>query len=40
MTRRVTRVGRGSLAGNLVVADGWDSRDVNEVLAADFGLAP
>jgi prevent-host-death family protein len=40
LTRRVTRVGRGSLAGKLVVADDWDSRDVNESLAADFGLAP
>jgi prevent-host-death family protein len=40
LTRRVTRVGRGSLAGKLVVADDWDSREVNEAIAADFGLAP
>jgi prevent-host-death family protein len=40
LTHRVNRVGRGSLAGKLVVADDWDSRDVNEAIAADFGLAP
>jgi len=40
LTRQVNRVGRGSLAGKLVVADDWDSRDVNEGIATDFGLAP
>lgn len=40
LTRRISRTGRGSLAGKLVVADDWDSRDVNDAIAADFGLAP
>jgi prevent-host-death family protein len=40
LTRRVARTGRGSLTGTLVVTDDWDSPEVNEALAADFGLAP
>jgi prevent-host-death family protein len=40
LNRRVDRVGRGSLAGQLVVADDWDSPGVNDALARDFGLAP
>ncbi len=40
LTRSVSRAGRGSLAGQLVVAEDWDSRDVNQAIAADFGLAP
>jgi prevent-host-death family protein len=40
LTHRVSRTGRGSLAGKLVVADDWDSREVNDAIAADFGLAP
>ena len=40
LTRRVSRAGRGSLAGKLVVAEDWDSGDVNDAIAADFGLAP
>ena len=40
LNRRVDRVGRGSLAGELVVADDWDSSKVNESIARDFGLAP
>jgi prevent-host-death family protein len=40
LTRRVDRVGRGSLAGQLILADDWDSPDVNEAIARDFGLAP
>ena len=38
LTRRVARVGRGSLAGKLVLAEDWDSSDVNEAIARDFGL--
>jgi len=40
LNRRVARAGRGSLAGKLVAAEDWDSRDVNEAIAADFGLTP
>ena len=40
LTRRVSRTGRGSLAGKLVVAADWDSDDVNDTISADFGLAP
>ena len=38
LTRRVSRTARGSLMGRLVTADDWDSPDVNESIAADFGL--
>lgn len=38
--RRVDRTGRGSLAGSLVLADDWDSAQVNDGIADDFGLAP
>lgn len=34
--RRVVRSRRGSLAGKLVLADDWDSREVNESIARDF----
>src|SRR5262249_41106262 len=40
LTRRVSRTGRGSLTGRLVIAEDWDSREVNEAIATDFGLAP
>ncbi len=30
----------GSLRGKLVIADDWDSDEVNEAIAGDFGLAP
>jgi prevent-host-death family protein len=40
LTSRVNRVGRGSLAGKLITADDWDSPEVNETIARDFGLAP
>ena len=40
LTRRVSRSGRGSLAGKVTVADDWDSAEVNEAIARDFGLAP
>ena len=39
LTRRVDRVGRGSLRGTLVLPEDWDSREVNEAIARDFGLA-
>jgi prevent-host-death family protein len=38
LRRRVNRAGRGSLAGKLVVAADWDSREVNNAIAADFGV--
>jgi prevent-host-death family protein len=38
LDHRVTRTGRGSLAGQLVLAQDWDSDEVNEVIADDFGL--
>ncbi|GIE93671.1 hypothetical protein [Paractinoplanes rishiriensis] len=34
------RPGRGSLRGRLVLSDDWDSDEVNEGIARDFGLAP
>jgi prevent-host-death family protein len=37
---RVKRTGRGSLAGRLVMADDWDSAEVNDAIAGDFGLTP
>ncbi len=40
LTRRVNRVGRGSLRGTLVLPEDWDTREVNEAIARDFGLAP
>jgi prevent-host-death family protein len=39
LNRRVDRSGRGSLAGQLVMAEDWDSPQVNESIAHDFGLA-
>ncbi|GIF12560.1 type II toxin-antitoxin system Phd/YefM family antitoxin [Actinoplanes teichomyceticus] len=38
LNRRVDRAARGSLAGQLVVTDDWDSPAVNEAIARDFGL--
>ena len=40
LTRRVDRVGRGSLRGQLVTAPDWDSDEVNDAIACDFGLTP
>ena len=34
------RSGRGSLRGRLVASDDWDSTEVNDGIARDFGLAP
>jgi prevent-host-death family protein len=36
----VQRRARGSLRGKLVLAPDWDSDEVNESIAADFGMAP
>lgn len=38
--RRVDRRGRGSLRDSLVMAPDWDSDEVNEVIAGEFGLMP
>jgi prevent-host-death family protein len=35
----VRRTGRGSLRGKLVLAPDWDSAEVNESIAADFGMS-
>jgi hypothetical protein len=34
------RSGRGSLRGRIVASDDWDSPEVNESIADDFGLTP
>jgi hypothetical protein len=36
----VVRSGRGSLRGRLIVSDDWDSPEVNESIADDFGMTP
>ena len=38
LVRTVNRSNRGSLRGRLVIADDWDSDEVNETIAGDFGL--
>lgn len=38
LTRTVHRTGRGSLRGQLVLPPDWDSDEVNEAIARDFGL--
>jgi prevent-host-death family protein len=40
MPTRANRRGRGSLAGEIELADDWDSPEVNAEIAGDFGLAP
>jgi prevent-host-death family protein len=40
LTRKVHRTGRGSLRGKLVMAEEWDTPEVNETVARDFGLTP
>lgn len=40
LTRQAGRVGRGSLRDRLVVAEDWDSPEVNEAVARQFGLLP
>jgi prevent-host-death family protein len=39
LTRTVHRTGRGSLRGQLVTAGDWDSPEVNDAIADDFGMA-
>ncbi|MGW4464338.1 type II toxin-antitoxin system Phd/YefM family antitoxin [Micromonospora sp. NPDC004704] len=38
LTRRVDRSGRGSLRGKLVATEDWDSAEVNDSIAGDFGM--
>ncbi len=38
-TQHVPRRGRGLLAGQIDLADDWDSPSINEQLARDFGLS-
>ncbi len=40
LSRTVNRQGRGSLRGKLAIADNWDSDEVNEAVAHDFGPTP
>jgi prevent-host-death family protein len=40
LTSAVTRRGRGSLRGTLVATEDWDSDEVNDAIASDFGLTP
>jgi prevent-host-death family protein len=35
---RAQRTGRGSLSGRLVLDGDWDSPEVNDAIARDFGL--
>jgi prevent-host-death family protein len=38
LERKARRAGRGALRGVLVVTDDWDSPEVNEQIADDFGM--
>jgi prevent-host-death family protein len=38
LPRKLARTGRGTLAGQLILAADWDSAEVNEAIADDFGL--
>lgn len=38
LVRRVDRTGRGSLRDRLVATEDWDSAEVNDAIAHDFGL--
>jgi prevent-host-death family protein len=40
LARTVRRTARGSLRGQLVMTSDWDSDEVNDAIAADFGMAP
>lgn len=40
LLRRVHRTGRGSLRGELILSDDWDSAETNDSIAHDFGLMP
>ena len=39
LVRGIKRAGRGTLRGRLVRADDWDSVEVNEAIARDFGVS-
>jgi prevent-host-death family protein len=39
LVARARRSRRGSLSGRLVLPDDWDSPEVNEAIARDFGAA-
>jgi prevent-host-death family protein len=38
LARRLDRTGRGSLRGKLVATEDWDSDEVNEAIAREFGM--
>jgi prevent-host-death family protein len=38
LARRLDRTGRGSLRGKLVATEDWDSDEVNEAIAREFGI--
>jgi prevent-host-death family protein len=38
VSTRVKRTRRGSLAGRLVLDDGWDAPEVSDAIAREFGL--
>jgi prevent-host-death family protein len=40
LVRRVNRTKRGSLRGKLVLPPDWDSPEVNDAIAKDFGMLP
>jgi prevent-host-death family protein len=40
LSRAVRRTGRGALRGRLVVAEDWDSPEVNDTIADDFERSP
>lgn len=40
LARKVHRTARGSLRGDLVLTDEWDSAATNDAIARDFGLLP
>jgi prevent-host-death family protein len=40
LSPRTHRTARGSLRGALVMAPDWDSAEVNDSIAADFGSIP
>jgi prevent-host-death family protein len=39
LNSRTERTGRGSLRGKLIMSADWDSREVNDAIARDFGIA-
>lgn len=40
LARKLRRTGRGSLRDKLILRDDWDSPEVNEAIARDFGVNP